>query len=64
MLQGNERAAAIVLKAVADIRSLLGLDAPARVEVDIRSEAVRIAKELGLDPAEVLREAEAILGKQ
>jgi uncharacterized protein (DUF2267 family) len=39
---------------------LLGLDAPKRVEV-VRSEAERLAKEYGLDVADVLAEAERIV---
>ena len=63
MVSGDEKAGMMVLRAVADIRQLLGLDAPVKVQVDIREEAERIAKELGLNPSEVMAEAERILGK-
>ena len=62
-LRGDERSGMMVLRAVADIRQLLGLDAPVKVQVDIREEATRIAKELGLNPDDVMAEAERILGK-
>ena len=63
MVSGDEKAGMMVLRAVADMRQLLGLDAPMKVQVDIREEATRIAKELGLDAEEVMKEAERILGK-
>ena len=63
MVSGDERAGMMVLRAVADIRQLLGLDAPVKVQVDIREEVARIAKDLNLNEAEVLAEAEKILGR-
>jgi hypothetical protein len=40
---------------------LLGLDAPRQFEVLLKREVKALADELGLDAAEVLAEAEAIL---
>jgi len=61
MLAGDDNAARLCLKAVSDLRALFGTDAPIKVEVDIREEARRLARELGLDEAEVIAEAEALL---
>ena len=61
MLSGDPDAAKLCLKAAADLRALLGMDAPIKVEVDIREEARRIAQEMGLDPEAVVAEAEALI---
>ena len=61
MLMGDEVGAKMCFRALADLRALLGLDAPIKVQVDIREEARRIAQEMGLDPEAVVREAEELL---
>ncbi len=61
MIHSDEDAAKICFRALADLRALLGLDAPIKVQVDIREEARRIAQEMGLDPEAVVKEAEELI---
>ena len=64
-LQGNSKALDGCLKILARESRLLGLDAPTKVEVPhellLRDIAGRAAELYGLDPAEVMAEAERIL---
>ena len=63
MLNGDEKAANICFRALDSIRALLGLDAPAKVQIDLKTVVQKIAHEQNLDVDEVLREAEAIFKK-
>lgn len=58
---GHLRAQEMVLRIMERRAKLLGLDAPLQHEVLVRQQAERLAAELGLDPAEVLAEAERIV---
>lgn len=64
MLNGDEKAANICFRALDSIRALLGLDAPARVQIDLRTEVQKIAQEQGLNVEEVLKEAEIIFANK
>jgi hypothetical protein len=57
-LNGDVRAVDSVLRIMERRAKLLGLDAPTKI--DWRDSAAQTAKDLGLDPSEVLAEAEAI----
>lgn len=63
MLQGDAKAASIVLRALERRATMLGLDAPStsRVELDLRRVSERVAEELGLPVSEVLAQAEEIV---
>lgn len=41
--------------------TLLGLDAPKKIDMTVKTEAERLAKQLGLNPEDVLAEAERIM---
>ena len=60
---GSDKHIGIILRIMERRAALLGLDSPKRVDmsVTVRQEVERIAAEMGLDPAEVLAEADAIL---
>ena len=71
MSQGNERAAMVVLRAIADIRALMGLDAIAKAEIDllarIKESIERQAIEQGLseeDKQYAIVEAERIFARR
>jgi hypothetical protein len=53
-----------VLKLVERRATPLGLDAPEELNLLLHSEAQRVADALGLDVAEVLRQAERILARE
>lgn len=57
-LRGDTQAVLSVLRIMERRAKLLGLDAPTKI--DWRDSAAETAKALGLDPAEVLAEAEAL----
>lgn len=59
MLQHDEKASILVLRTIKDIRELLGLDAPQKL--DIRMQVEELALQYGLSPEELLREAQAII---
>lgn len=49
----------IILKSLAQEAKLLGLDAPAKI--DVTHQIIKLAEELGLDPEEAIVEAERII---
>lgn len=59
MLQRDEKSSALVLRTIKDIRELLGLDAPQKL--DIRMAVTKLAEQYGLSPEEMMRESEAII---
>lgn len=59
--RGDLQALDRLLKVMERKAKLLGLDAPDRIEHLLKSEAEKVAAELGLDVTEVLASAEAIL---
>lgn len=59
MLERNEKSSALVLRTIKDIRELLGLDAPQKL--DIRMAVTQLAEQYGLSPEEMMRESERIL---
>ena len=59
MLARDEKSSALVLRTIKDIRELLGLDAPQKL--DIRVAVAALAAQYGLSPEELLREAERII---
>ena len=50
-----------VLKILERRAKLLGLDMPVRHDILIKEESQRLAEKYGLDPAAIIREAEAIV---
>lgn len=61
-LRGDTQAVLSVLRIMERRAKLLGLDAP--MKIDWRESAAQTAKDLGLDPAEVLAEAESIFDEE
>lgn len=59
MLQHDEKASILALRTIKDIRELLGLDAPQKL--DIRMAVTELAEQYGLSPEEMMRESERIL---
>ena len=59
--QGRWRAIETAIHIMERRAKLLGLDAPTRVRIDAEVAIREVAAGLGLDPEEVLREAQAVL---
>ena len=62
-MRGDVKAVTAVLRIMVRRSNLLGLDAPRRLDIRhaVEEEARRLAQELGLDPDEIIAEAEGIL---
>lgn len=61
MIAGNPISANIVMRAIQQLSGLMGLEAPVKIQIDLRTEAEKVAREQGLPLEDVLREAEAVI---
>ena len=61
VLHGDMAAGNMVMRAIQQLSGLMGLEAPVKIQIDLRTEAEKVARDMGLPLEDVLREAEAVI---